>query len=139
MSIAVDNGATWTRYTDGITINQDGNRKIIYRAVDKVHNVSETKAVEVNVKSATLKNTEKMVLAADAVAGIKKSIIGHLQTAGRTLEKKQNDSEDIVYKNLEKLSDRIKHYPKQLMSAEDKKGITAMIDYITEHRTESQK
>ncbi|RFU62454.1 5'-nucleotidase C-terminal domain-containing protein [Peribacillus glennii] len=138
---SLDNGVTWTRYTDGIAVNQDGKSKILYRAFDKVHNVSKTKAVEVNVKSATLENTEKLVAAADAVNGVKKSIIVQLQIADRTLEREKTHkiTEDIAYKSLEKLSKRIKHYPKQLMSAEDKNEITEMIDYITEHRTESKR
>lgn len=125
-------------------VNKDGKNTIQYRAADKVHNVSEAKTAEVTIKSATLENTVKLVEAADAVKGIKQSIIVQLEIADRTLEKEKKNpkvskiTEDIAYKSLEKLSNRIKRYPKQLMNEQDKKEITAMLDYIVENRTETK-
>lgn len=127
---SLDNGATWTRYMNAIKVNQDGKYTIQYRAADKAHNVSQTKTVEIVVKSATIQNTMKLVEAADGINGIKTSIMSQLDNASKSFEK---ESEQKAYDSLEKLSDRIKQYSDEQLNPEDKKEITAMLDYIVEH------
>ncbi|MFX3625004.1 MAG: OmpL47-type beta-barrel domain-containing protein [Ectobacillus sp.] len=133
---SVDSGAAWTRYEGQVTVQGDGAHTVSYRAVDNAGNVSEAKSVSVTIKAATIENTIEMVKAAKATKGMKQSIIVQLEAAKRSFEKERK--EQAAYDSLERLQERVKRYPNQLISKDDKKEIANMLHYIVTHQTESK-
>ncbi len=130
---SLDNGVTWNRYDEGLTINKEGKSTIQYRAIDKVHNVSETKALEVFITPASVENAISLVKQAEGNKGIKTSLISQLENAIKTFEKGR---EDKAYQSLEKIHSRISELPNKHLGEVDKSEITSMLQYIIEHRTE---
>ncbi|MFJ5714519.1 bifunctional metallophosphatase/5'-nucleotidase [Neobacillus sp. NPDC093127] len=129
---SLDNGVTWNRYEDGLTVNKEGKNSVQYRAIDKVHNVSETKTLEVFISSATIENTIALVQQAEGNKGIKTSLIAQLEDVIKTFEK---DKENKAYQSLEKIYLRISQLPNKHLEEVDKKEIMFMLQYIIEHRT----
>ena len=105
---SLDNGVTWKRYDEGLTVNKEGKNSIQYRAIDKVHNVSETKTLEVFITSSSIENTISLVKQAEGNKGIKTSLIAQLENAIKTFEK---DKENKAYQSLEKIYLRISELP----------------------------
>ena len=134
MEYSLDNGVTWKRYDEGLTINKEGKNTIQYRAIDKVHNVSETKALEVFITPASVENAISLVKQAEGNKGIKTSLISQLENAIKTFEKGR---EDKAYQSLEKIHLRISDLPNKHLGEVDKNEITSMLQYIIEHRTET--
>ena len=131
---SLDNGVTWKRYDEGLTIIKEGKNTIQYRAIDKVHNVSETKTLEVFITPASVESAISLVKQAEGNKGIKTSLISQLENAIKTFEKGR---EDKAYQSLEKIHLRISDLPNKHLGEVDKNEITFMLQYIIEHRTET--
>ncbi|MCO0601324.1 5'-nucleotidase C-terminal domain-containing protein [Peribacillus butanolivorans] len=131
---SLDNGVTWKRYDEGLTINKEGKNSIQYRAIDKVHNVSEPKALEVFITPASVENAIFLVKQAEGNKEIKTSLIAQFENAIKTFEK---DKEDKAYQSLEKIYSRISKLPNKHLGEVDKNEIMFMLQYIIEHRTET--
>ena len=131
---SLDNGVTWKRYDEGLTIIKEGKNSIQYRAIDKVHNVSETKTLEVFITPASVESAISLVKQAEGNKGIKTSLISQLENAIKTFEKGR---EDKAYQSLEKIHLRISDLPNKHLGEVDKNEIMFMLKYIIEHRTET--
>ncbi|MCJ8008656.1 bifunctional metallophosphatase/5'-nucleotidase [Lederbergia wuyishanensis] len=131
---SLDNGVTWKRYEEGLTLNKKGKNSIQYRAKDKVHNVSETKILDVFITSATIDNTITLVKQAKGDKGIKTSLIAQLENVSKTIEK---GKEDKAYQSLERIYLRISQLSNKDLDELDKKEIMFMLQYIVEHQTAS--
>ncbi|MBS4203406.1 bifunctional metallophosphatase/5'-nucleotidase [Lederbergia citrea] len=130
---SLDNGVTWKRYEEVLTVNKDGKNLIQYRAIDKVHNVSETKTLEVFITSATIENAITLVKQAEGNKGIKTSLIAQLENVIKTYVK---DHENKAYQSLEKIHLRISQISNKDLGEVDKNEIMFMLQHIIEHRTE---
>jgi 2',3'-cyclic-nucleotide 2'-phosphodiesterase (5'-nucleotidase family) len=131
---SLDNGITWNRYDEGLTINKEGKNSIQYRAIDKVHNVSDTKTLEVFITPASVENAISLVKQAEGNKGIKTSLISQLENAIKTFEK---GKEDKAYQSLEEIHLRISELPNEHLGEVDKNEITSILQYIIDHRTET--
>ncbi|MBS4196693.1 bifunctional metallophosphatase/5'-nucleotidase [Lederbergia citri] len=131
---SLDNGITWKRYEEGLTLNKEGENSIQYRAIDKVHNVSEKKTLEVFITSATIENTITLVKQAEGNKGIKTSLIAQLENVSKNFEK---GKEDKAYQSLENIYLSISELSNKQLAEVDKKEIMLMLQYIIEHRTDS--
>ncbi|MBS4201737.1 5'-nucleotidase C-terminal domain-containing protein [Bacillus sp. FJAT-49732] len=131
---SLDNGVTWKRYEEGLTVNKEGKNSIRYRAIDKVHNVSKTKNLEVFITSATIENTITLVKQAEGNKGIKTSLIAQLENVSKTFEK---GKEDKAYQSLENMYLSVSELPNKHLGEVDKKEIMIMLQHIIEHRTVS--
>ncbi|MFF2448314.1 bifunctional metallophosphatase/5'-nucleotidase [Neobacillus sp. NPDC058068] len=131
---SLDKGVTWNRYDKGLTVNKAGKNSIQYRAIDKVHNVSATKNIDVVITSATVENAITLVNQAKGNKGVKTSLIAQLEDVIKTFEK---DQENKSYQSLEKINSRISKLSNKDLEEVDKKEIMSMLQYIIEHRTAS--
>ena len=84
---SLDHGVTWKRYDEGLTIIKEGKNSIQYRAIDKVHNVSGDKTLEVFITPASVESAISLVKQAEGNKGIKTSLISQLENAIKTFEK----------------------------------------------------
>ena len=130
---SLDNGITWNRYKEGLTVNKEGKNTIQYRAIDKVRNVSETKTFEVFITSASIENTISLVKQAEGNKGIKTSLIAQLDNVNKTFEK---GKEDKAYQSLKEIHLRISELPNKHIGEADKNEIITMLQYIIEHQIE---
>ncbi|AZU62698.1 hypothetical protein CHR53_16290 [Neobacillus mesonae] len=129
---SLDNGATWKRYEEGLTVSKEGKNSIQYRAIDKVHNVSETKTIEVFITSATIENAISLVKQAKGNNGIKTSLSAQLEDVIKTFEKGQKNK---AYQSLEKIYSHTNKFTNKDLEEVDKKEIMFMLQYILEHQS----
>ncbi|MFC0272182.1 DUF6359 domain-containing protein [Metabacillus herbersteinensis] len=147
------NDGEWIAYSQPFTISEAGETIISYRAKDKVGNVEETKTATVMIKVSeqpeeptqpeNLEDLKEAVKSADVNRGVKTSILVHIVRAELNFELSKQVRflshffEQRGYEILEDLNKKVKKYPKNVMSKEDKKTITEGIQYVIDNETET--
>ncbi len=119
------NGSEWTEYKQPITITGEGTHTLLYRAIDKNNNLEIDQTLEVVIRNATLDNAIKVIEAAEGNKGTKTSIIAQLRNAKKLLKNDQK-----AYKQISKLSSKIKDYDEKHLSDAGKKDTTLILDYL---------
>ncbi|MFT4417251.1 5'-nucleotidase C-terminal domain-containing protein [Fredinandcohnia humi] len=127
---SLDQGKTWTRYENGITVSGEGVHTVQYRAKDNLGNLEEIKTLEITIVPASIESSIALVEAAEGNKGIKNSIVVQLRNALRTFEK----DEEKAYAQLSKLCERIKGFDEKHLSLEGKRDIAKMLEFIIEHK-----
>lgn len=129
---SLDRGETWQTYERPVTVTKNGETVIQYRATDYAGNVEETKSAAVAVKTATLKNVKTFVKDMKAHIGVKISTQAHLLVAERHFDRGRDP---LGYLQLKLVSKVVSRYNDRLIHPDDRRDLTAMLDYIVEHRT----
>ncbi|TLS35584.1 5'-nucleotidase C-terminal domain-containing protein [Pseudalkalibacillus caeni] len=128
---SLDNGQTWNTYTEPFTVQADAT--ILYRAVDKAGNAEEAKTLTISIVPASTETLKELVNSADASHGVKTSINAHIKNAEKMFEKGTEKHEELGYKKLATLAEKISRYPDNKLS--NKEDLKLVIDYIVENET----
>lgn len=119
-------GGEWTLYKEPITITGEGAHTFRYRAVDKNDNVENEQSLKVVILDASIDNAIKVIETAKGNKGTKTSILAQLRNAEKTLKK----NEQKAYKQISKLSNKIKTFDEKHLSIEAKQDATLILDYL---------
>jgi 2',3'-cyclic-nucleotide 2'-phosphodiesterase (5'-nucleotidase family)/endonuclease YncB( thermonuclease family)/ribosomal protein S20 len=124
---SLDEGQTWNKYRNPLTIKNDGKTTIQYRAIDTARNTEEVKTIEVVVVAPTLTNVGEMIESSDANHGVKTSILTQIHNIQKELEKGKVEH---AYKQLEQLEDRVQMQNSKTINEHNKADIVKLLNYI---------
>ncbi|WP_052737605.1 5'-nucleotidase C-terminal domain-containing protein [Bacillus sp. SA1-12] len=120
------NDGEWLKYEQPLTIANEGEYTLSYRAKDKVHNVEELKTVPFTIKQSSIKDIVNLILEKDLNNGLKRSYKNHLERAEGTLPVNPKQAISI----LNDVKKKIEQLPSKQVTDQDKQEITKLIEEI---------
>ncbi|WP_338786953.1 DUF6359 domain-containing protein [Metabacillus sp. FJAT-53654] len=130
------NDGQWTKYEQSITVKDEGENTLSYRAIDKVHNVEDTKTVTFLIKQPTIDDVRKLIKEKDLNRGLERALSIQIGRVENNLELAERYPQfEELYTNraisiLGTLSKMVKHLPTKQISDQEKQEIADLLDEV---------
>ncbi|OAS89477.1 MULTISPECIES: DUF6359 domain-containing protein [Metabacillus] len=130
------NDGQWTTYEQSITVKDEGENTLSYRAIDKVHNVEDTKTVTFLIKQPTIDDVRKLIKEKDLNFGLERALsiqIGRVENNLELAERYPQFEELFTNRAISilgTLSKMVKHLPKKQISDQEKQEIADLLDEV---------
>jgi hypothetical protein len=144
---SLDQGKTWSPYTNPFVLNQDGNNVIRFRSSDKAGNIESVQTQTIKVTSATIANLIALVKSKTfGEKEIQKSILNQIDNAQKNFQKAaefldKNNADQAAhfetkgYDSLQELNKNIEKYSDKALDPAIKTELQTFIQYMISHKT----